>query len=224
MTDLTPIQQVIAPVSDRLCGDDLIAGPRTIKFTDVRTIEGDRGKKQFCIRFEGDNGRPWYPCKTMARAMVLAWSITDESQMVGKSVRVYRDPDVDFGNEKGIGGVRISHMSHLPKAAMMKLTVSQGKKGQFTFTPLPTDVAATAPKSDVEQWADKFMSRAKACNTDAELNALVSKELKWLDKLPDLLRADCDTAVSERLVELMPGRDASQMGDQFPGDDDGFGD
>ena len=169
MNALTPIEQVIAPVSDRLCSDDLIAGPRTIKFTEVRAIEGERGKKQFRIRFEGDNGRPWYPCKTMARAMVLAWSITEEDQMVGRLVTVYRDPDVDFGDKKGIGGVRISHMSNLPSAAMMKLTVSQGKKGQFTFQPL----AATqqAELFDVISAGEGIVAALKAATDKPGLTA-----------------------------------------------------
>lgn len=214
MNDLTLIQQVIAPASDRLCGDDLIAGPRTIKFTEVRAIESDRGKKQFCIRFEGDNGRPWYPCKTMARAMVLAWSITDEDQMVGKSVTVYRDPDVDFGKEKGIGGVRISHMSHLPKAAMMKLTVSQGKKGQFTFQPLVADVRQL-PAASNNVGAEKFTETTIAAIGRAPdmqtLDAFITGRLPKITELqagyPDLYQAIDDALRLRREALHSPATD-----------------
>jgi hypothetical protein len=211
MNDLTPIQQIIAPVSDRLCGDDLIAGPRTIKFTEVRAIEGDRGKKQFSIRFEGDNGRPWIPCKTMARAMVLA------QQMVGRSVTVFRDPDVDFGKEKGIGGVRISHMSHLPKAAQMKLTVSQGKKGAFVFQPLTAEVAPIrTARQTAEQWAAEHIGAVQVAATLDSLSDLMAKGSKPMGKLetdkPDLWQ-EVSAAYAARRAQL-----------EQPAADEGFGD
>lgn len=220
MTELTPIQQVVAPVSDRLCGDDLLAGPRTIKFTDVRAIEGDRGKKQFSIRFEGDNGRPWIPCKTMARAMVLAWSITDEQQMVGRSVTVFRDPNVDFGKEKGIGGVRISHMSHLPKAATMKLTVAQGKKGAFVFEPLIAEVT-TIPKArqTAEQWASEHKAAVQNAETLEALSDVIGSGARPMAKLqtekPDLW-SEVNTAYAARRGQIeAQGKPETEQGEGF---------
>ena len=228
MNDLTPIEQVIAPVSDRLCGDDLIAGPRTIKFTEAHAIEGDRGKKQFSIRFEGDNGRPWIPCKTMARAMVLAWSITDVAQMVGRSVTVFRDADVDFGKEKGIGGVRISHMSHLSQAARMKLTVSQGKKGAFVFEPLTAEVAPIrAAKQTAEQWAAEHIGAAKVCASLDSLMSLIGKGSKPMAKLeqekPDLW-AEVNTAYAAARAALEPeGKPDADTGEGFADTEAEFG-
>lgn len=224
MNQLTPIQQVIAPASDRLCGDDLIAGPRTIKFTEVRAIEGDRGKKQFSIRFEGDNERPWIPCKTMARAMVLAWSVTDEAQMVGRSVTVFRDPDVDFGKEKGIGGVRISHMSHLPKAARMKLTVSQGKKGEFVFEPLLAAANNTKAKQAPEEWADEQAGAAKVCASLDSLADLIERGAKAMGKLetasPEAWQR-VNAAYAEARGQLDHPAD-EQRGDGFADDGEGW--
>lgn len=218
MNNLTPIQQVIAPASDRLCGDDLIAGPRTIKFTEVRVIEGDRGKKQFSIRFEGDDGKPWITCKTMARAMVLAWSVTDVEQMVGRSVTVFRDPDVDFGKEKGIGGVRISHMSHLPTAASMKLTVSQGKKGAFVFQPLTAEVKQMPAKAKqtADEWAGEHIGAVEQAASLESLSELIARGAKPMGKLDDE-RNDLWTAINaayaDRRSQLEPADD-----------DDGFAD
>jgi hypothetical protein len=142
----------------------------------------------------------------MARAMVLAWSITEEGQMVGRSVTVYRDPDVDFGDKKSIGGVRISHMSNLDKHITIMLTVSRGKKGQFTFQPLaatqhaePFDVlsagmavesalkAATDKAGLTATWKDNARTLAdiKAANSDAHAK---------LVRLSQQIAADFDKA------------------------------
>lgn len=138
---MSTLAEALAPRSDQLNADDLIPGPRTLKITGARIVRDGRDTK-IVLNYEGDNGKPWKPCKTMGRAMVIAWAIEDESQMIGKSVRVYRDPDVKFGDQGVVGGIRISHMSHIDKPANVKLTVSQGKKGMFTFHPLVTEASA----------------------------------------------------------------------------------
>ena len=212
---MTPLEEALAPRSDQLNADDLIPGPRVLKITGARISNEDRGKR-VVIDYEGGKGKPWKACKTMGRAMVLAWSITDESQLVGKSVRVYRDPDVKFGDQGAVGGIRISHMSDIAGPVTMKLTVSQGKKGTFLFHPLVTETAA--PSDKMRAWSDDYMIRARSCASADEINALVIKETKWLDKLPEALRTECDDAVSARLAELSSdeGRVDGQMGDQFP--------
>ena len=215
---MTPLEEALAPRSDQLNADDLIPGPRVLKITGARISNEDRGKR-VVIDYEGGKGKPWKACKTMGRAMVLAWAITDESQLIGKSVRVFRDPDVKFGDQGAVGGIRISHMSDISGPVTMKLTVSQGKKGAFTFHPLVTD--ATPDNAKVTAWVAGYITRTTACANVDEINALVNKEQKWLNKLPDALREQCDNAVSERLVSFHPvkGRTDEQHSDQF--DDNG---
>lgn len=136
---MTTLAEALAPKSDQLNADDLIPGPRTIKITDARITKSDR-QTRITLNFEGDNGKPFKPCKTMGRAMVMVWGVTDEKQMIGKSITVYRDPEVKFGDQGAVGGIRISHMSHIDRPATVKLTVSQGKKGTFVFQPLTAEV------------------------------------------------------------------------------------
>jgi hypothetical protein len=136
---MSTLTEALAPKSDQLNADDLIPGPRTIKITGARIIKDGR-QLRITLNFEGDNGKPFKPCKTMGRAMVMVWAITDdnyEQQFIGKSLRVYRDPSVKFGDQGEVGGIRISHMSHIDKPARVKLTVSQGQKREFVFQPLP---------------------------------------------------------------------------------------
>lgn len=139
---MSTLAEALAPKSDQLNADDLISGTRVLKITGAR-IAKDGREIRIVLNFEGDQGKPWKPCKTMGRAMVMAWAITDPDQFIGKSVQVYRDPTVKFGDQGEVGGIRVSHMSHITKPANIKLTVSQGKKGMFTFHPLVTVVPGT---------------------------------------------------------------------------------
>lgn len=140
------LTEALAPRSDQLNGDDLIAGPRVITITSVRAVKDGRETK-LVLNYEGDNGKPFKPCKTMGRAMVLAWGITPdnfEQEFPGKSIRVFRDPEVTFGADGKVGGIRISHMSHIDGPKTIKLTVSQGKKRDFTFHPLVREAQSAA--------------------------------------------------------------------------------
>lgn len=156
---MSTLAEALAPRSDQLNADDLIAGPRVLKITGAR-IAKDGRETRIILNFEGDQGKPWKPCKTMGRAMVMAWAVTDEAQFVGKSVQVYRDPTVKFGDQGEVGGIRVSHMSHIAKPVNIKLTVSQGKKGMFTFHPLVTVVPGTdgltleQARADMDEAAD----------------------------------------------------------------------
>lgn len=162
---MSTLAEALAPKSDQLNADDLISGNRVLKITGAR-IAKDGRETRIILNFEGDQGKPWKPCKTMGRAMVMAWAITDEEQFVGKSVQVYRDPTVKFGDQGEVGGIRVSHMSHIAKPVNIKLTVSQGKKGMFTFHPLVTVVPGTdgltveQARIDMDEAADLDALRA----------------------------------------------------------------
>lgn len=128
MTDLT---QTIAPKSDQLNADDLIVGPRTIKITNVSLLAGEQ---PIAIRFDGDDGKPYKPCKSMRRVLVTIWG-SDGTKYVGRSMTLYRDEKVVFGGQE-VGGIRISHMSHIDKPVTMALTASKAKRKPYTVAPL----------------------------------------------------------------------------------------
>lgn len=139
MTDMTPIIQAR---SDQQNADDFMGGPRTIKITKVSL---NPGSEQPCsISFEGDDGKPWRPCKSMARVLVLVWG-PDSKNYVGKSLTLYRDPDVKWGG-MAVGGIRISHMSDMKSNAPLMLTVTRGKKAPYTVKPLASSTSKPEPK------------------------------------------------------------------------------
>jgi hypothetical protein len=129
--DLT---QSIVPRSDQLNADDLMTGPLTVTITDVRA--GNDEQPVNVVTQEFGPGRPFKPSKSMRRVMVAAWG-PDSSAYVGRRMTIYRDSTIRFGKDE-VGGIRISHMSHLKdgKRLTVALTVTRGKRAPFTVQPL----------------------------------------------------------------------------------------
>lgn len=182
MNDMTAI---IQPKSDQLNADDLLSGPRTIKITKV---EVNPGVEQPCtVHYEGENGRPFKPCKSMARVMVLVWG-ADSKQYSGKSMTLYHDPEVKWGGMK-VGGIRISHMSDMKSNAPLMLTVTRGKKAPYSVKPLAADVVplkVVTPEPDTSQ-PDPFDVLTFAGEVANYISTAVdADELSawWADKMP----------------------------------------
>ena len=64
---MTDLSKTIDPKSDQLNSDDLIAGPITIRITKV-SANLSSPEQPISIFFEGDNGKPYKPCKSMRRS------------------------------------------------------------------------------------------------------------------------------------------------------------
>ena len=137
MADMT---KTITPNSDQLNADDLIAGPRTIKIT--RVVLKDSKDQPVDVFFEGDNNKPYRPGLSMRRVMVNFWG-PDSDAYAGRSMTLYCDPSITFGKDR-VGGIRISHMSHLDKTMKMMLTTKRARKNEFTVLPLATNDAEEA--------------------------------------------------------------------------------
>ncbi|HCK83141.1 MAG TPA: hypothetical protein DHW63_01040, partial [Hyphomonadaceae bacterium] len=129
---MTDFAQTIEPKSDQLNADDLIAGPITIAITGVSVVGGDQPA---AIHFEGDNGKPYKPCKTMRRLLVMLWG-ADSTAFTGRRLTLFREPTVRFGRDE-VGGIRISHMSHIPGPRTVPLTVTRGSRKPYTVQPMP---------------------------------------------------------------------------------------
>lgn len=122
----------IKPKSDQLNADDLISGPKTIT---IRAVKVHATPEQpVWVYFEGDDNKPWKPCKSMMRLMVKVWGASSAGY-VGKSCTLFLDPTVKWGGAQ-VGGIRISHMSHLDRELTVALTVTKGNKKPYTVKPL----------------------------------------------------------------------------------------
>lgn len=134
------IRHTIVAKSDQLNSDDLIGRPLTIKITKTLLVNGDQ---PVAIHYEGDNGKPWKPCKSMRRVLVGVWG-GDASTYAGRSLTLYRDDSVSFGGSQ-VGGIRISHMSHINADFHMPLTVSRSNRKKYTVKPLGAEYNTQQP-------------------------------------------------------------------------------
>ena len=132
--------QSIAPKSDQLNAEDLLAGPRT--FT-IEKVEQGTVEQPVNVHLTEFPGRPFKPSKTVRRIMVAAWG-KDSAAYTGHRLTLYRDPAVKFGG-MDVGGIRVSHMSHIDKRITVALTVSRGKRAPYVVEPLKDDAPAPAP-------------------------------------------------------------------------------
>ena len=155
------LSQTITPKSDQLNADDLMAGPLTVTITRVHKGNSEQPVNVGLAEFPR---RPFKPSKSMRRLLVAAWG-KDSSVYEGRSLTLFRNPDVTFGGEK-VGGIQISHMSHLDKPLTLALTVRRGKRAQYTVEPL------TAPASPASQLTDADIA---ACTDVETLRAMWSR-------------------------------------------------
>lgn len=201
--DMTPS---LAPKSNQLNSDDLITGPRTITITSV--VAGN-AEQPVAVHFEGDQGKPWYPAKSMRRVLVAAWG-ADAAQYVGRSLTLFRDPEVSYGGIK-VGGIRISHLSHLDNPLSIALTVTRQKRQPYKVLPLAVTKAA-APAAPAAEVVSLVGAARAACLqaglTDDGITALCQQigEVASLDKLlNDVLAQIIECGISPETVTRCNG-------------------
>ena len=129
------LRKTIIPKSDQLNADDLIGQNKVIKITKV--TGGDSEDQPVSIHFEGDNGKPYKPCKTMRRLLVQVWGY-DSDNYVGRLMQLYRDEEVKWAGV-AIGGIRISHLSHIDSPTEVLITVAKSKRRPVTIQPLKVE-------------------------------------------------------------------------------------
>lgn len=185
------ILPTIAPKSDQLNADDLIGRTMTITITKVAPGGED---SPVSVHFEGDDGKPYKPCKSMRRVMVQAWG-PEAGAYVGRRLTLFRDDKVVFGG-MAVGGIRISHMSNIDRDLIMALTVSKAQRRPYMVKPLkdapkmPTHVS-TAP---LAERVAAFKARCMAATTTVKLQALHAASVA--------LRADLDASEPEGSVAM----------------------
>ena len=129
---------VIEPKSDQFNADSLIGGEMTVRIESVDVRAG--ADQPVTVRLTGED-KVFRPCKTVARIMVAAWG-PDSASYVGKSMRLYRDPDVTWGGMK-VGGIRVRAMSHITAPLVIALTEKKGSKKVATIKPLVEPIGLT---------------------------------------------------------------------------------
>ena len=202
---------VIQPKSDQINADDLIAGPRTIRISEVRISPGT--EQPVSIYFDGSD-KAFRPCKSMSRVMVAVWG-PDAKQYVGRSLTLYRDADVKWGG-MAVGGIRISHMSHMENTMTMALTATKGSRKPYKVQPLSADVIDAAAK-----WTADYIGKIASVTSLDELKALetLDANVKAVAKLeanrPDLYQqiAKATANIADGFVSQAGNGEATTLAD-----------
>lgn len=126
------LSKTIAPKSDQLNADDLITGSKTIKIRDIKLTEDPA--QSVSIYFDGDENKPYKPCKSMRRLLVTIWGANGKDY-IGRSLTLYRDEKVSFGGAQ-VGGIRISHASNITETKIVSLTTAKAKRTPYKVEPL----------------------------------------------------------------------------------------
>ena len=186
MNESIDISKTIAPKSDQLNADDLIAGPKTITVTGIKLVAEDQ---PVAIHFEGDDGKPYKPCKSMRRVLIKAWG-PNGAAYVGRSMTLFLDEQVRFGGA-AVGGIRISHLTAIDKPLSMALTATRGTKKAYTVQPLAV------------QQADKSALKAVIDQITASTGKEgLAKAKEMAGKLTEEDRATAAEAYKERVSDL----------------------
>ena len=199
---MVDMSNFIAPRSDQLNADDLLAGPLTITISKVRASEGTPDQPVE-VHIEGSN-KPYKPCKSMRRVMVSLWG-ADASQYVGRSMTLYRDPEVQFGGMK-VGGIRISEMSHIEKDAQLVLTASKTKRAPFVVKKMKAQVSPPPSQEPAALTPKEAAEMIKKAGNVAELRAVFGEVYKHFPAYDDATRdalTDLKDAVKLELTEAV---------------------
>lgn len=172
--DIRDLRHTIIPKSDQLNADQLIGGPMTITVTDVR-LTGNK-EQPVIVHYEGEEGRPYKPCLSMRRVIIFAWG-ENGADWIGRSMTLYNQLDVKFGGQE-VGGIRISHLSHIERDIDLSLTTTRGKKAKNTIRRLVVEDRNAAAREQLKKAASAGMDSLKkawAALTQAQRNAIDTK-------------------------------------------------
>ena len=136
------ISESLAANSNQQNYDEFLAGPKTVTVSEVKRGSAEQPVEVHLVEFPG---KPFKPAKSVRRVLAKAWG-TDASQWAGRRLTIYCDPEVRYAG-KAVGGLRVSHVSHIDKPVTVALTVTRGKREPFTVQPLP-DATPYAPSQD----------------------------------------------------------------------------
>lgn len=178
--------KTIEAKSDQLNAVDLIGGAIVVT---VRSVKQGPADQPVSIEI-GDGRQPYKPCKSMRRLLVACWG-KNASEWIGKRMTLFCDPTVKWAGEK-VGGIRISHVSHIDKEREIPMLETRGKSRLWIVKPLSGTETTTS---------DRVANVVKAINEakDPEaIDKIMQRAKQLYDSLDDAGRQTIDAAVDAR--------------------------
>lgn len=196
---MNDMSSVIVPKSDQINAEDFIPGPATFTIEAVAISPGT--EQPVSIKLVGEQ-RVYRPCKSMSRVLVQAWG-PDARRYAGRSLTLYRDPKVKWGGME-VGGIRISHLSHIDGQMTMALTATKGKRAPFIVKPLPGNGAGSAGAATERPTpsSEDGPGETDFSNLLPELETAASKGTNQLRVAWEALQPEARKALAGELPEL----------------------
>ena len=199
------LRTTIIPKSDQLNAEQLLAGPLVITVTDVRVGGGE--EQPVSVYHDTDPARPFKPCKTMRKVLILAWG-ADGRQWIGRSMELYCDPSVKFGGE-AVGGIRISRMTDIPKDIRVSLTATKGRKalheiGRLELSNALQDVLAAIAAATGKSGLDRAKAMAKDLRSPADAELALAAYKKRVEALKEQAAAKNEASVDRSTSQVEP--------------------
>lgn len=124
--------------SQQINADDILGAPVTVTITGA--VEGT-AEQPVLVTVAEVQGKTYRPSLTMRKVLGAVWG-DETDDWIGRRLTLYRNPDIRFGGAV-VGGIEISHMSHVKSPVEVSVLEKRGKRKTFTVKPLPD---APAPR------------------------------------------------------------------------------
>lgn len=128
---MNDMSAVVVAKSDQVNADDLVAGPMIVTIAGVKITPGTEQPVQMTLE---ETNKFFRPCKTVSRVIVSLWG-PDASQYIGRSLRLFRDPNVTWAGVK-VGGIRVDQASHIDSERSLVVKESQKVSKVHKIKPL----------------------------------------------------------------------------------------
>lgn len=193
------ISELLAANIDQLIADDfkpsgVFGGPREVTIARVAVAGGKpkKGEQPMTIHLEGGL-LPFRPCLTVRRILAESWG-KDARQWKGRRMTLYRDPTVRSPDgTKDAGGIRVSHLSHIPGTLRIRATATRGTKAEWVIEQLAmarvmeaidlADVLAPATVADLDRYRESEGKPAVAVDERGKIAAFLAGNPKALEKI-----------------------------------------
>lgn len=214
MNDVSNLRDTIIPKSDQLNADDLVGTTMTIMINGV-----SRGsiENPLVLHYNNDGGRPFKPCKTMRKLVIAAWG-ENGNEWIGRSMTLFCDEKVKWAG-KEVGGIRISHLSHIKKRLQLNFAATRGKKQMYTVnilqeTMYPDGLFNSTFEVMKKMIEDGVMTAGQVIAKCSQTGTLTDYQLEQINGVGLSKPRDFNTGQDEQQPEPEPEQQADLPSDQ----------
>lgn len=197
----TDFEKTLEAKSDQINAADLVGREMTITITGVTVNLREAQKTDFKI---AESEKLYRPCLGMRRLIASIWG-TNPQLFIGRSLTIYRDPEVVYGGDV-MGGIRISAASHIDGEKKIPIRTSRTKVKTYTVRPIQANAPAASQTQPVDP-DDLPEAQAEAAKGTVSFKA-------WYAANPDK-RAGIKGAMDE-LKQICQEADAAMVTEADP--------